>query len=180
MYKNYKQPGRGAWMNKGIAKGQDFINRYIGFFSLAVFFLWIKTYIAQVTQFKLGVDSFYQGILLFFNPLGSSLLFLGLTFFIKGRKKYIWLMVIYFFMSVLLYSNILYHRFFNDYITIQVVSQTQNFGEVGSSVVSLLKPYDILFFIDFIVLVVMLATRFIKLEVGNLYATGQQLCFFCQ
>ncbi len=124
------------------------LNRYTGFFIMAVFFLWMKTYIAQITQFKLGVDGVYQHFLLLFNPLGSSLLFLGFAFLIKGRKKYIWLMVIYFLLSVLLYSNILYYRFFNDFITLPTLSQTKNFGEISGSVVSLLKPYDFLFFID--------------------------------
>lgn len=134
---------------------------------MAVFFLWIKTYIAEVTQLRLGIDNPFQAFLLFINPLGSSLLLLGLTFFLKGKKKYVWLMIIYFLLSALLYSNILYHRFFNDYITIQVLMQTQNFGEVGSSVVSLLKPYDFLFFIDFIILLIMLASRFVKMEIDD-------------
>lgn len=154
-------------MNNLFPKSQDFLNRYIGFFSVAVFFLWIKTYIAQVTQFRLGIENPYQAFLLVFNPLGSSLFFLGFAFFLKGRKKYIWLMAIYFLLSVLLYSNILYYRFFNDYITIQVLAQSQNFGEVGSSVVSLLKPYDLLFFIDFFVLVLFLALRFVKMEIED-------------
>ncbi|XJZ28708.1 LTA synthase family protein [Bacillota bacterium Lsc_1132] len=150
-----------------VSRGRDLLHRYTGFFSLAVIFLWIKTYIAQVTQLKLGIENPFQHFLLFLNPLAASMFFLGFSFFAKGRKKYIWLMIIYFLLSVLLYSNILYYRFFNDFITIQVLMQTQNFGEVGSSVVSLLKPYDFLFFLDFIVLVVMITTRFVKMEMND-------------
>src|SRR5690242_14916977 len=109
-------------MKKMFRKGQKYINTYFGFFVLAVFFLWIKTYLTQLTQFKLGMESPFQQFLLFINPLGSVLLFLGLSFFVKGRKKYRWLMVIYFLLSVLLYSNILYYRFFNDYITLPTLT----------------------------------------------------------
>lgn len=147
-----------------LRKGLDISNKYFGFFILAVIFLWIKTFIAQVTQFKLGIDSPFQAFLLFINPLGSSLLFLGISAFFKGRKKYTWLMIIYFILSLLLYSNILYYRFFNDFITLPTLSQTQNFGDVSNSVVSLLKPYDFLFFIDFIALICLLAFHIVKID----------------
>ncbi len=155
-------------MGNKFQKGQSIFSRYIGFFFLAVFFLWMKTYISQITQFKLGIEGPFQQFLLFINPLGSSLLFLGLTFFLKGRKKYIFLMVIYLFLSILLYSNILYYRFFNDYITLPTLAQTQNVGEIGGSVVSLFKPYDFLFFIDFILLIGLLAFRFVKIEIRDM------------
>ena len=135
-------------MNNLFQKGQSILNKYIGFFFLAVFFLWMKTYIAQLTQFDLGIENTLQKFLLFINPLGSSLLFLGLAFFFKGRKKYIALIVIDFLLSFLLYANVLYYRFFNDFITLPTLTQTQNFGDVSGSVLSLLRPYDILFFID--------------------------------
>ena len=129
----------------------------------------MKTYIAQLTQFDLGIESPYQQFLLFINPLGSSLLFLGLAFFFKGRKKYIWLIVIYFLLSLLLYSNILYYRFFNDFITLPTLTQTQNFGDVSGSVVSLLKPYDFLFFIDLLLLIgIACLFIFVKIEVKDM------------
>src|SRR3954453_8073689 len=154
-------------MSNLLQKGQQMMNRYVGFFTLAVLFLWIKTYLAQLTQFKLGINGPFQQFLLFINPLGSALLFLGLAHFLKGRKKYTWLMVIYFLLSALLYSNILYYRFFSDYITLPTLTQTKNAGEIGGSVVSLLKPYDFLFFIDLIVLLVLLGLKFVKIDMKD-------------
>ena len=140
-------------MNNLLQRGQSIFNKYVGFFFLTVFFLWMKTYIVQLTQFDLGIENSLQKFLLFINPLGSALLFLGFAFFFKGRKKYIGLIVIDFLLSILLYANVLFYRFFNDFITLPTLTQTQNFGDVSGSVTSLLKPYDILFFIDIIVLV---------------------------
>ncbi|MGG1674951.1 LTA synthase family protein [Neobacillus sp. NRS-1170] len=155
-------------MNTLFQKGQGIFNKYVGFFFLAVFFLWIKTYIVQLTQFDLGIENYLQKFLLFINPLGSSLLFLGLAFFFKGRKKYIWLIIIDFFLSFLLYANVVYYRFFNDFITLPTLTQTQNFGDVSSSVTSLLRPYDYLFFVDIVVLIALMAFRFVKLEVKDM------------
>lgn len=124
----------------------------------------MKTYLIQLTQFDLGVENTLQKILLFFNPLGSSILFLGFALIFKGRNKYIFLMINYFLLSFLLYANVLYYRFFNDFITLPTLTQTQNFGDVSTSISSLLKPYDVLFFIDVIVLILLLSIRFIKIE----------------
>lgn len=154
-------------MNNISRKFQGILNKYVGFFIVAVILLWVKTYIAQLTQFKLGVVGPFQHFLLLLNPLGSSMFFLGLAFLLKGRKKYTGLMIIYFFMSALLYSNILYNRFFNDFITLPTLTQTQNAGDIGGSVVSLFKPYDFLFFLDIILLLALLAFRFVKMELGE-------------
>jgi len=151
-----------------LQRGQSIFNKYVGFFFLTVFFLWIKTYIVQLTQFDLGIENSLQKFLLFINPLGSALLFLGVSFFLKGRKKYIGLMVIDFLLSFLLYANVLFYRFFSDFITLPTLTQTQNFGDVSGSVTSLLKPYDLLFFLDVIVLFGLLVFRFVKIEVKDM------------
>ncbi|PAE26594.1 LTA synthase family protein [Bacillus sp. 7894-2] len=155
-------------LNTLLHKSQDILNKYIGFFFLAVFLLWMKTYITQMTQFNLGIESALQQFLLFINPLGSSLLFLGIAFFFKGRRKYIALMVMYFFLSFLLFANAVYYRFFNDFITLPTLTQTQNFGDVSGSISSLLQPTDIFFFLDFIVLAGLLIFKAVKIETKDL------------
>jgi len=139
-------------------------DRYITFFFLAVVLLWLKTYFTQLTQFHLGVDSTFQQFLLFLNPLGSAILFLSFSFFFKGKKKYTWLLMIYFLMSFLLYANVVYYRFFSDFITLPTLMQTQNFGNLGGSVLSLIEPTDILMFVDFLFLFFLRAFKWIQIE----------------
>lgn len=146
---------------------QKWLHSFLGFFFFAVFLLWMKTYIVQVSQFHLGLENFIQRFLVFFNPLGSTILFLGIAFFFKEKKKYRWLMVLYFLMSVNLYANVLYYRFFNDFITLPTLMQTQNFGDVSSSVTTLLKPYDLLFFIDWFGLLALLVFKKVRAEGVN-------------
>jgi lipoteichoic acid synthase len=134
------------------------------FFLIAVLMLWLKTYLVQVTQFDLGVQGIMQEILLVLNPLGSALIVLGLAWLFKGRGRYTALMVLYFFLSFLLFANVMYYRFFNDFITLPTLFQTQNFGDVSGSITTLLKPYDFLFFSDIAVLLVLLLTKKIKME----------------
>ncbi|MCM3389377.1 LTA synthase family protein [Ureibacillus chungkukjangi] len=140
-------------------KNNNFLNKFFGLYSLAVIMLWIKTYITQVTQFNLGVEGPLQQFLLFINPLGSAMLFLGLAFLFRGKGRYVSLVVIYILMSILLYANAVYYRFFSDFITLPTILQTQNFGDLGGSVVSLLQPYDVLFFVDVLVLIFLCTTK---------------------
>ncbi len=160
--------GEGVKMNIRLQKDQNILNKFVVFFFLAVVLLWMKTYIVQSTQFDLGIENSMQRFLLFLNPLGSSLLFLGLAFFFKGRKKYIFLMIIDFLLSFLLFANVLFYRFFNDFITLPTLTQTQNFGDVSGSITSLLKPYDFLFFIDLILLIGLLSFKLVKIEVKDI------------
>ena len=146
-------------MKNLFSKNNNLLNSFLGIYVIAVFMLWMKTYITQVAQFELGVEGALQQFLLFINPLGSAMLFLGFSFLFKGKKKYTSLLVVYTLMSVLLYANIVYYRFFSDFITLPTVFQTQNFGDLGGSVLSLLKPYDVLFFVD---VVIMFYLRFSK------------------
>ena len=155
-------------MNTVFQKSQRMFSKYVVFFFIAVIFLWMKTYIVQLTQFNLGIENSLQEFLLFLNPLGSSILFLGLASFFKGRRKYIWLIVIDFLLSFLLYANVLYYRFFNDFLTFPTIYQTQNFGDVSSSVSSLLRPYDVLFFVDLFILIGLLTFKWVKIEVKSM------------
>ena len=115
---------------------------------LAVVMLWGKTYITQLTQFDLEVEGPLQQFLLVLNPLSSAMLFLAVAFLFKGKRKYTALLIIYTLMTVLLYSNAVYYRFFSDFITLPTIFQTQNFGDLGGSVLSLLNPTDFIYFLD--------------------------------
>ncbi|WP_341960210.1 LTA synthase family protein [Planococcus maritimus] len=128
------------------------MTNYMPIFVLAVVMLWAKTYISQKTQFTLEVEGGLQEFLLLINPLGSALLLLSLSLFFKGMRKYWALLSIYLGMSILLYANIVYYRFFSDFITLPTLFQTQNFGDLGGSVLTLIQPLDILFFADVLLL----------------------------
>jgi lipoteichoic acid synthase len=146
---------------------KNLLNKFLGIYILAVLMLWIKTYISQTAQFDLGVEGALQHFLLLINPLGSAMLFLGFSFLFRGKKKYTSLVVIYTLMSILLYANVVYYRFFSDFITLPTIFQTQNFGDLGGSILSLLKPYDILFFVDVFVMISLRFSRKIEKETNR-------------
>lgn len=151
-------------MNKIIHTYQNIGRTYLGFFLLTVTLLWIKTYIVQLTQFDLKVEEGIQEFLLILNPLGSCLLLLGIAFCSSGKKKYRRLLLIDFILSVILYANVLFYRFFNDYITLPTLMQVQNAGDVSSSLGTIMRPYDLLFFIDILLLFALILFKFVKMD----------------
>jgi lipoteichoic acid synthase len=137
------------------------------FFGIAVILFWIKTYAAYRIEFKLGIDNNLQQFLLAINPLSSALFFLGLALLSKKRTK-LFMIIINFLMSFLLYANIVYYRFFNDFITIPVITQAKsNAGELGASAGSLMSPWDIFYFTDTILLILLALFVFKKVKQTN-------------
>ncbi|MEK4972475.1 LTA synthase family protein [Niallia sp. FSL R7-0648] len=142
---------------------RKFLTKHSSFFLIAIILFWLKTYIGYKVEFSIGVQGPMQEFLLFINPLSSALLFIGLALFVKGKAQPIYITINTALMSALLYANIVYYRFFTDFITVPVVMQVKvNGGQLSDSILSLLKPYDILYFLDVIILIVLLATKAYK------------------
>ncbi|NCU17761.1 LTA synthase family protein [Pallidibacillus pasinlerensis] len=137
---------------------------FLAFYLLLVLLLWMKTYFTQFTQFVLGVEGIFQHFLLFINPLGSALLFLGFAFLLKGRSKYIFILTVYTLLTTLLYANVVYYRYFDDFITLPNLYNTSNFGNLGGSVLALLEPTDILYFVDILIIIILLCMKKIKID----------------
>jgi lipoteichoic acid synthase len=134
------------------------------FFGIAVVLFWIKTYVAYRVEFKLGIDNSMQKFLLALNPLSSALFFLGLALLSKKRTKLV-MIIINFLLSFLLYANIVYYRFFNDFITIPVLIQAKsNGGQLGASAGALMAPTDVFYFTDTILLILLALFAFKKVK----------------
>lgn len=132
-------------LNKSISK--------LTFFFIAVVLLWIKSYLTYVYEFNLDIQNATQEFLLLFNPLSSTLIFLGIALFARGKRVGIWIIVIDFLMSFLLYANVVYYRSAADFITLPTLTQTANFGSLGGSIASLVAWHDLLYAVDIIVLI---------------------------
>nr|WP_033023690.1 LTA synthase family protein [Geobacillus icigianus] len=138
-------------------------NQYIGFFILAVLLFWLKTYIAYLAEFNLGISNSMQELLLLINPISSAVFFLGLALLAKDARFYRWIIIINFILSFILYANIVYYRFFSDFITLPTLTQTKNFGDLGGSIWELLKWYDVFYFLDTAILAALVISKRVPL-----------------
>ena len=61
----------------------------------------------------------------------------------------------------MLYANAVFYRFFTDFITIPVLFQTSNFGDLGTSAAESIYWYDIFYFTD--VALIIIALKWLKI-----------------
>ena len=121
---------------------------------------WITTYIGYTSSFNMAIDNMMQHFILLMNPLSFLLFVYGIALFIKStkrRNRYI--LTVSVMTSIVMFANAVFYRFFTDFITLPVLFQTSNFGDLSSSTLSNMSLLDIFFFTD--VLIVFLAIRFI-------------------
>ncbi|WP_349409210.1 LTA synthase family protein [Pseudalkalibacillus sp. SCS-8] len=124
--------------------------------------LWIKTYLVYKLSFNLPVSNWKQELILVINPLSSVLFTLAFIYFFPKRfhNRMTWIVALLF--SILLYSNTLYYRFFNDFITVPVLFQTNNVGDIGHSLIAQTYWYDIFFFLDILLIGYLVKRGFLK------------------
>ncbi|WP_099975070.1 LTA synthase family protein [Lactobacillus terrae] len=156
-------------MKNVFKKISNFLNTRLGFVLLALVLYVIKTVYTYENKFNLGVKGSMQTFLMIINPIPVMLLLFGLSLYMKGRKSYIFLLVIDFLDTLWLFSNILYYREFSDFITMALIkgsSATSN--NLSKSILGIVKPTDFLVFLDVIILILLLSFHVIKMDIRRL------------
>ena len=131
---------------------EKFSFRSISLMALAIIMLWIKTYITYKVSFDITIENGMQEFILFINPLCFLMLIFGIGLFIKDKRRPAFIITTSFLISAVLYGNVVYYREFSDFLTVPLLFQAGNLGDLGSSILSLLSPWDVLFFIDVVLL----------------------------
>ena len=126
--------------------------------AIAVIATWIKTVIVYETSFDMKIENAMQLLILIINPLSFLLFFYGLSLFLKSQKarnRYIVGSSIL--LALVVYGNVAFYRFYNDFVTLPVLFQTSNFGELGTSAAAIISWMDIFYFVD--VLLIFIAVK---------------------
>ena len=141
--------------------------------AIAIVATWLKTYIVYKTSFSITIDNVLQEFILFINPLSMLLFIYGISLFFKSEKaKNRYLVAVAAITSIVLYGNVAFYRFFNDFITLPVLFQTENFGDLGSSAAASIFWTDLLYFAD--LAIILLAIKFIPVKAGAVASTSVQ------
>jgi lipoteichoic acid synthase len=119
---------------------------------IAALLFGLKTYIVYRFVFNISLENPMQEFILFINAFVVSFFLFTLSVWFKERrqKKYIKYMILI--GSLIIYFNIVFYRNFSDFITIPLLFQGSNAADLGSSVLNLIKPWDILLFLDVIII----------------------------
>lgn len=136
------------------------------FWSLALLF-WAKTLLAYFVDFgSLGVQTPFQFAIMLINPFATTLLLFGFAWFFRSAKFfYAYLALVDFINTLLLYLNVIYFREFTDFMTVSAMLGYNKVNQgLGGAGIELTSPHDILFWLDFIVVIILLIVRKIKFD----------------
>ena len=132
------------------------IGSRLQFLGLGVLLLTLKIYIIYKVGFKIPTDNYLQEFILLINPISSVVLLLGLSLFFSGKTRNIMVIVMSAVATIILYFNLVYYRFFTDFITLPVLFQTNNAKDLSSSVLELMAFQDLFLFVDLLLLTILL------------------------
>ncbi|WP_407268518.1 LTA synthase family protein [Radiobacillus sp. PE A8.2] len=113
----------------------------------------IKTYIIYRFLFDIELDNFMQELILLINPFVSSFLFFSLSVWYKKHSQQMkFIRYSSLIGTIILYINLVFYRSFTDFITIPQLFQLDNMGDLGSSIFSLIRLYDLILIVDVVVI----------------------------
>ena len=148
-----------------VNKIRDILSTRAGFFILTIVLFWLKTYWVYQSKFSLGITNNMQKFLLVVNPIPAALLIFGIALYFRGKKAYWIMMIINLIESLWLFANTLYYREFSDFLSFGIIKSS---GSVANnltlSISEIIHPSDFLVFVDFVVLLVLLLTKFIRID----------------
>ncbi|WP_188453659.1 LTA synthase family protein [Virgibacillus oceani] len=121
----------------------------IPLYIIATLLFGVKTYIIYRFMFSIELDNSMQELILFINPFVSAFLVFALSVWFKKQSRQMkFLRYTALIGTIILYFNLVFYRSFTDFITIPQLFQASNMGDLGSSILTLIKVYDILLFAD--------------------------------
>ncbi|AXR18508.1 hypothetical protein COC60_22620 [Bacillus thuringiensis] len=131
----------------------------ISFVIIMALAVWLKTYLITRFSFDLKIESSTQELILFISPLAASLAFVGLALFATGEKRNYIALCINFLLTIVLVGNVMFYDFYSDFVTLPVLGQTSNFGQLGGSIIEILNYKIILAFVDIVFFFILLKKK---------------------
>nr|WP_309098688.1 LTA synthase family protein [Fredinandcohnia onubensis] len=120
----------------------------IKFTLLVTSILWLKTVIVCFVGFNLSIQSYYDILLVLTSSIGSLLLVMGLSFYFREKVNRFVLFALLVVGTAILYADLLYYRFYNDFVTVPILFQFDNVGGLSASTVELMSPWDLFLLVD--------------------------------
>lgn len=138
--------------------------RKVPLFVLAALLFGFKTYVVYRFVFDIELDNLLQEIIIFINPFIASIIFFGLSVWFKTEKQQkLFVQYSALIGTIIIYFNVVFYRSFTDFLTIPQLFQTSNISDLSSSILELIKLYDIFIFVDVMII------WYITKKVTNIY-----------
>lgn len=124
----------------------------IDFYFLASLLFGSKTYIAYRFFFNMTMENYMQEVILLINAFAIVFFLLSFSIWLKGEKQLKYIRFLTLIGTLIIYFNLLFYRNFNDFLTLPVLFQGSNAADIGTSTFASLRFYDLLLFLDLIII----------------------------
>lgn len=123
------------------------------FFFLTFGLIWLKIYVVQRFYFNLPIENFGHEFTTWFNPVSTVFLLMLIAVLVAPRFERFMIVFLAFFSSALMFANLLFYRFYSDFMTLPVLMQRSNVDSgLKSSVIDLISWSDIFIFADVVII----------------------------
>lgn len=124
---------------------------------LTIFFIFLKfltftSFVSTPTATHLAPHSIFYYAKNVPIHLSFIVIFVSIAYLFKGKVQAFVLILMNFIISFLMLCDLVYYRCFQNFISIYTLDATKNLGGTSSSISSMLRPIDIIFFMDIILL----------------------------
>src|SRR5690625_1136314 len=124
-------------------------DRKVPLYIVASILFGLKTYIVYRFVFDIELSNLMQELILFINAFVTAFLFFALSVWLSKNSRQLKFMRYFMLIgSLIIYFNLIFYRSFTDFLIIPQLFQTSNVADLGSSILSLIKVYDVFIFAD--------------------------------
>ncbi|WP_284140400.1 MULTISPECIES: LTA synthase family protein [unclassified Virgibacillus] len=116
---------------------------------IATLLFGLKTYIVYRFLFSIELDNVMQEIILFLNPFISAFIIFALSVWFKRKESQMkYLRYTALLGTIIIFVNLVFYRSFTDFITVPQLFQGSNAADLGKSIWTLIKFYDVFLLTD--------------------------------
>lgn len=124
----------------------------LGTAAMGITIIYTLILLLKLFYFNSQIANGHIGLLQSFATLGSLLMLTSISLLLKPKSKLWYMNVLNILITLIVFSNVMFYRYFKDLISIPLMAQASVVGDVGSSMFQLLHYSDLLLLADFIFL----------------------------
>ncbi|SDH85331.1 LTA synthase family protein [Alteribacillus bidgolensis] len=135
---------------------------------LYILLIYLKTILVTLVLFQTVPSTWFQWFTFMLNPIIFLFLVFSFGLFFNQKWQHVTFFIISLLVSIVLYSNAVHYREFSDLITVPMLAMSANMGDLSTSIVKLIRWYDIFLFLDLLIILWFLNRKSVQLPVQTL------------
>lgn len=122
----------------------------LGTVAVGITIIYTLILLLKLFYFSSQIGDGHIGLLSGFATLGSLLIFISISLLLKPKARLWYMYVLNIFISLIVFSNVMFYRYFRDLLSIPLLTQASVVGDIGNSMFQLLHYSDLMLIADIV------------------------------